>query len=231
MKKRHIFTPKKRLIFTPRAELDATANLAGLIGLCRNELNPFGPDWFFDQDRWDVTEVCSRRGTGNQRIRFHFANLESAKCRKPQLMAGSFINFAKAYICYGFSLQPTKVISHEILALRVLEAALLEVQMEADPTKTNPETMNRAAQLSQEYYAPSVAHQVGRHLMLIAKFLSENYLTRAPFQWVNPIPKVDVFTKIGKEFDERRQKMEPTDAALAALGKIFFSRKTGRCFR
>lgn len=209
------------IVFIPKAEQDAHNNFLSFIGFCKTQLKPFGPDFDFAANEWDVTDYAFRRGTGTQRIRVHFSTLETANSKNRTPMGMPFLDFAKAYVCYASSLKSSVVTSHLVIALRSIEAALKECGLPPDPTRVNIEILNRSAQIAIEHYSQTAAYTIGRLAEQVATFLNEHGLSIVPFQWKNIVPRPAAKQRIGKEFDEHRQNKMPSQAALEAIPKIF----------
>lgn len=209
------------ILFRPRAELDATANLAGFVASCRNDLTIFGADLPFDENIWDVSNSITLKGHGNKRIRMVFSSFGTINATTPSPMAEPFLGFAKAYMRYMQGVRPIVGFGSRLTALKVLEAALTEQGNIPNPINIDAHTLNRAAQLAGDHYTKGAAYRVGGQLEMIAAFLSENRLTIAPVRWRNHLKRPEDTVRVGKEFDERRQSKMPSQAALDALPKVF----------
>ncbi|MGC0155791.1 integrase, partial [Chromobacterium vaccinii] len=209
--------------FTPKAELDAEANLAGFIDVCRNQLTVFGSDLPFDDMRWDVTEACARKGMGTKRERITFCTLDSAGSNTPMPLPIPFRDFAKAYIRYVQGLRPVIGLGPRVAALRALSAALAEHGESTSPITVDSGTLNRAAQIIKAHFSEAAAYRNGSQLELIAKFMAEHNLISTPLRWRNPILRPREGARIGAEFDQKRAEKMPSQAALDALPKIFCS--------
>lgn len=209
------------ILFTPKVELDAAANLAGFVDMCRSKLTVFGPELSFQQDVWDVTKDVATKGKGNQRERITFSNAATVDQKVPEMMQEPFLSFAKAYVRYMHGMRPTKIIHNRVAALRALEAALSENGEEADPVQINLRILNRAAQIVADRFSEAAAYRVSGQIELIAAFMTENRLTTFPIHWRTPIKRPKEGVRVGKEFDERRAEKMPSLAALDALPRVF----------
>ncbi|MBX9675957.1 MAG: hypothetical protein K2V71_05050 [Methylotenera sp.] len=209
------------LLFQPKAELDAFENLQGFIDSCRTELTVFGADLPFDANVWDITDSINIKGHGNKRHRLIFSTFETVNNNSPSPMPEPFLSFAKAYMRYMQSFRPIIGFGSRLTSLRVLESALRECYGESNPMKADLLIFNRAAQIIIDKYADSHAYVVGAQLGILAQFLSSNKLTTLPVLWRNFIKRSENGIRVGKRFDERRNKMMPTRAALDALPEIF----------
>jgi hypothetical protein len=208
------------IAFVPQSHLDAQANLAGFIELCRTKLTSFGASLVFDADRWEVSEHIQRKGRHNA-FGLVFSKQAMSSKRQSVMMDEPFRSFAKSYIRYQHGMRPTISLTNRMTALRALEAALLETGP-ADVVRTNAHVLNRAAQLLAERLASSSAYVAANQLEMVAEFLCDNRLVAVPTKWVNPLRAPDDHrTRIGKSADERRAAKMPSRAALDALPKVF----------
>jgi hypothetical protein len=210
------------VLFKPRAELDAAANMRGFINSCRIDLTIFGSNLPFDENVWDLTESFDLKGWGKARFRLLFNKRSTANDAITKPMSEPFLSFSKAYCRYVHGFRPSRTgIGTRLYALRVLEAALSENGVIPDPIKIDLAIMNRAAQLITEHYCEKAAYNLGVELEILATFLSDNLLTVVPVRWYNSMKRPLTGVRVGKEFDDQRQKKMPSEAALDALPKVF----------
>jgi hypothetical protein len=209
------------IVFVPKAELDANGNLRGFIDACRTQLTAFGANLPFSSDVWDITDSLSLKGHGNKRQRLIFSKHCPNKTETPKLMDEPFRSFSKAYLRYMHGLRPTKAIAGRLAALRLVEAALSEVNPEAGFSAIGSHILNRAAQLAIDHYSDGLAYRIGSQIEMLSKFLSDNRLIRIPMRWRNWIKRPGDTDRVGTEFDERRAEKLPSEAALTALPRIF----------
>lgn len=106
-------------------------------------------------------------------------------------------------------------------ALRAFEAALAEHGEAFSPARVDSGILNRAAQLIRDNIGEGAAYRYGGQLEAIAGLMDELHLTAIPLHWRNPIPRPKEGTRVGPEFDERREESLPSQAALDALPKVF----------
>ncbi len=204
------------IVFKPRAEVDAEANVAAFIELCRSQLTIFGADLDFESDAWDVTKALALRARGKCRQRARFTQLS----RGNESMSEPFRSFSKAYFRYMFGLRPTKAIGMRLTALRAIAASAEEMGV-STVTGIDASTFNRAAQLAGEKYEEATAYRVGQQLELLAEFLDENRMVLSRLGWVNFLPRPIDSERVGEEADERRRSKLPSQAVLDALPKVF----------
>lgn len=208
------------VVFTPKAELDAIANLAAFVAMCKSQLTIFGSDLHFEGMEWDITKFVQLKGHGKKRIRIYFSTMETADDVRPTQMAEPFASFAKAYVRYMQGMRPTKNPSVRVTALRALDASLREMG-DSDPVRVDGETFNRAARVIAERLAGKTAYRIGTQLEVLAAFMSEHRLTTVPISWRSFIKRPVDSVRVGHEFDKRRVEKMPSLAALEALPKAF----------
>lgn len=210
--------------FVPKAECEAIENVKGFVEVARERITVFGADLDWESDAWDVSAHIPQTGRKG-RFAFSFSNQDTAGLRSGSTpMAQPFRDFAKAYMRYGFGLNPRESHTQKMAAVRALEKALREDSPDGVPRaeKTCPHALNRAAQLIVEKN-PGSAYQTGTHLEKIAKFLVGNRMTAAAFSWRCPIKRQrDQTIRVGAQADERRREKMPSAAALEALPRIFY---------
>lgn len=197
--------------FVPKETLDAQQNLAEFVRWCREDVTTFGPELDWNNDVWKPAGVSF--GNLDQRVR---------KFRPENAMQSPFKEFAKAYFRHEQGPRPTEQ-KAQIPALKCLERALVEAHGPIDVPALRPATFDRAALLASTHFSEKLAHQIGRELMAIAKFLIQNRLSHHNLDWQSPLkcPTTDVRT--GLKAREERMKRLPSDAALRALAFVFAS--------
>ena len=214
--------PADILVFTPKAEINASANLAEFIAMCRSRLTIFGADLRFDDMTWDVTDTTQLKGHGKKRVRICFSTQETIDEILPTQMAEPFVSFAKAYVRYMQGMRPTKNPAFRVTALRALDVSHRK-SGHSELAMIDGETFNRAARVISERLSASTAYRVGSQLELIAKFMSEHRMTLVPLSWRCSIARPIDAVRVGPEFDKRRAEKMPSPAALEALPRMFQS--------
>ncbi|MHB1642689.1 MAG: hypothetical protein ACYCS8_08510 [Acidithiobacillus sp.] len=207
-------------VFTPKADVDASANLAAFVAMCRSQLTVFGADLRFEDMAWDVTEAVQLKGHGRKRVRIFFSTQETVDDAIPTQMAEPFASFAKAYVRYMQGMRPTKNPAFRVTALRALDASLRGGGY-SDPIKVDGDTFNRAARIIRERLSRNTAYRVGAQLEVLAEFMSQHRLTVVPLSWHSSIKRPIDTVRVGQEFDKRRSEKMPSLAALEALPKAF----------
>lgn len=207
--------------FVPKARVTARINLTAFIALCRDELTAFGEDLQFQLPSWNVTKHLVQKGSKCVQ-RLNFSAWDTARSKSFVPMTEPFASFAKAYVRYAQAWKPRASYSPTLTALRALEKALIEHTSSSCPTGTNPEVMREASRLTEENLSPATAYNVGVELETILSFAIKHRLLAKPFEWRNLTrPKFHARTRVGREFDEQRQRKMPSPRAFEALGHIF----------
>ena len=196
-------------LFKPKATLTAAENLEAFISQCRDQLTVFGSDLTLEDPVLPNITVFAKLGIIT---------------RKPILeetQDPAFIDFAKAYFRYqqGHSLSRAK---NESKALRAVEAALLQVNGNANIDGLSISVLDEAAELAKHYYSDGSAYHCGREIERLAKFVAENQLVSSAVQnWVNPIKRAEDKNKTSRKAKKNREDKLPSDIALNALAEIF----------
>jgi hypothetical protein len=160
-----------------------------------------------------------------------FSNLEASQNKlgknitPENLLAPTFIDFAKAYILERFQDNPSSNSGHSarLRALRLVEAALRELRDTADPLKIDLAVLDRAAALANKQFKPSTAYGTGLDVMeMVQAMAAHGILPLEVKQWTSPIVKVrDIGVSVGSEGDRARQNKLPNAEALEVLAAIF----------
>lgn len=204
-----------------RAKVDAEEKLKSFIASSKSELTSFGADLDFDADKWDVTEYYSKKGHRNSKhgsVTIHFTQRKrnGGEPFCPQLKG-----FAKAYVRSQLHSQNSASWTRAIRAFRALDAALQTLDkhslVDCDAT-----VFNKASLILQEVVGLSDDSSSGSVLGIIARFMDEHGFVYAPLHnWQYIKRRKSTFAKIGPEFEERRQKLLPSQEALDALPQAF----------
>jgi len=209
--------------------VDTQKNLDRFISLAKNELTVFGKDLPFNDNVWILSEFIEQRAS-KRRITAVFSTYEYAsenttgkKSTNQNIVAMKepFLSFAKSYFRYRFGIKSFKLPGAILEPLRILEKALIEITGDANPNKIDNNVLDRAATLTKTLYGAGRAYRIGGTLAAIGNFLSEKHLTKVSIDWNNPIKRPSDSMRIGKEFDDNRNKKMPSSAGLEALPEIF----------
>lgn len=198
--------------FAPRSDRAASANLSEFIRLCREELTVFGSEINWNDTAWSNAMCFTKLGSHGRGY------------KESDRMSVEFIDFAKAYFRYQQGHKPTKT-KNESKALRVIEAALLQINNSADVSRINTVVLDESAVLARANYSLGAAYHCGREIERLAKFITEKQLISTSVSiWKNPIKKPEDNTiRTGAKAKARQEKKLPSQKALDALAEIFAS--------
>lgn len=196
--------------FESANELSASENLKNFIRKCKFELTIFGDD--LDWDAWKWRGVCQLTQLGTS----------SGGAKAENALHPDIIEFAKAYCRYQQGHNSTKHV-REIVAIRVIEKALLQVTSKADISDVSITVLDEALNIAKEHYKGSY-HQAGKTLEKLAQFVSENKLVPNDVRdWKTLTSRKPDRNKIGTQARIEREKKLPDDEAVDALAEIFFN--------
>ena len=146
--------------FTPKAELAASENLGEFIRMCREDLTVFGRTLNWNETSWPRAMNFTKLGA------------QSRGYQESDRMDSGFLEFAKAYFRYQQGHKPTGS-KNESKALRVIEAALLQVNKIAEIARLDIGILDEAAVLARGHYLSGAAYHCGREIERLARFVSE----------------------------------------------------------
>ena len=113
--------------FQPKSESTAKQNLNEFVELSQNKLTAFG------KDCWDNNLWKTSYGKSSRHVVARFAtNTEPYNSYHYEPMKKPFIDFAKAYVRYVYSLNPVSNLQRHMEALRGIEELLITVKGRAD---------------------------------------------------------------------------------------------------
>jgi len=195
------------LIFTPKFEKDAKRNLKDFISFSES-LPPLNQEMDYASAYWKGAANFTKIGV-------------SSRNREPKnLLDGSIIPFAKAYLLYSKTLN-TSIAHNEMRAIRAIEKVMVRIYGKVDICSINSVVFDQAAQEIRESYSASPAYHGGSHLEKLQRFLVAKKIIK-PFTWLNPIKRgEDTVERVGKKGAENRNKKLPDENALLALADIF----------
>ncbi|WP_273210284.1 hypothetical protein [Marinobacter subterrani] len=154
-------------------------------------------------------------------------NVRSKNFGPDDVINDQLIDFAKAYCLHQQSLNSTKEIC-EIVAIRLVEKALIDLGYEANIALVNAGVMDRAAEICDDravHKSEGRGYRIGQQLQTLSNFLDENDLVVTKNHWSNPIPRPSDAPGHKKREEDRKKKM-PDPAALDALAEIWVAKPT-----
>ena len=208
------------LQFAPLSVLEAHANLAEFIELCRSS-SALDARTQFEKNVWD----CGRLKAQNTVQRLIFSTLDAARVSAYEpCMAQPFLDFAKAAVTYLQDMRPVLSQGQRIAALRCLEGALQAWNKGAMPTSVNAEILDTAVELARKTLSPATCYRVAGQLKIISELLRAKRIIVLRQSWEHGQKKPDEpGSRISKHALAARQKKLPSAAALRALAGIFNS--------
>ena len=210
------------VLFKPRAELDAEGNLHAFIEYARSQLTAFGADLDFESDKWDITKEAKRKDRQGI-VSLHFTGFPSGRGQKDgQPMPEPFKSFAKAYMRYAQSFTHSAVASIRISAIRALSQAMSECLPVPSPVYATLHHFQRAVQILTDRYGKRNTNSICSGLERLSEFLIEHRLCVLPVAWRKPTQRLfSTTTRVGPEFDAKRNARLPSADALGAIAELF----------
>ena len=207
------------LNFTPWGEIQASANLAAFVELCKSS-DVLGAKRQFDKNVWDVGYLKGH----NKVHRAVFSTLEAAGNNKAEpSLPHPFLDFAKATLVYLHDKRPVVSQSKRIAALRCLEAALRDLSKSSRPTAVDEIVLESAVELAKKQVSPREAYGIAGQLEYIADFMRSMGFITLRQRWAHGMKgPQELGSRISKEALTARQAKLPSAATLRALGAIFY---------
>ncbi|MEZ8230875.1 integrase [Vibrio splendidus] len=201
--------------FKPKAELTSTANLSEFILKCR-ELTAF------DADKWATNKWETYKGTKKVVARFSTATKPSTSYSYEPL-SEPFCDFAKAYIKYTYSLKPVVCLHRRLVALRILEEALLEVYGGADILSLDGVVLAKLDDVfKKQVSTPNVRNKTGYQIEILLDFCRKNLIAPSLPEWTNPYGKEkDLTITLDDKGREFRSNKLPTDEEMLLIAHMF----------
>jgi len=195
--------------FAARSPLTARQNVTDFIELCRSHYPGSAEEWA--SLRWPGIGF-SKLGTPPRSPNFY-------DCR----LSDEYIDFAKSWISYTQMHNPKKKYGFELMALRVVESALLAINGTAEIWQCSIRVLDEAAAIARKHFSRTSAYSCGTVLEKLAEFLSSRGLAKDNLKdWRSPLPVLEHNNiQLGEDGNIHRQNSLPEDAALNALAEIF----------
>lgn len=195
--------------FMPQNTLTAADNLNDFIRMCRDDLTIFGEDLDWSAWQWPG-------------VNFTKIGVRSRGINDANRMDDAFLDFAKAYYRYSRSCNSSKT-PREMMALRSIEIALLQVKGTANIQELDITVLDEAACIARRNYSPEAAYTCGHGISRLARFVTENRLIKSAIgTWKNPIMQPSRVTiQTGPKAKAIQNKKLPSTDALEALAELF----------
>lgn len=137
-------------------------------------------------------------------------------------MTRDFGDFAKSYIRYTYSIRPSSQVPRaRLLALQAAESALIATSGVADPTRITAHALNSAIKLIEDRFSLNYSYDIGRELAALVEFMRKKRMLATSITWKSPVPRPVHKSRIGPDFEARRDKMLHSVHALEAIASIF----------
>ena len=204
------------LIFTPK-DNNPKSNLEQFINFSKNQLTIFGNDCW-ENNQWKTTFSIYP-----VQVRFSTERIKST-AYKYEPLAAPFIEFAKAYIRYTYSLNPIRNLARHIESLRIVEMALYNIKGKADILQLDYLVIHEVENIVSKKYKKGTksVNKLGYQIQKLFDFCRENQITSRLPLWENPYKRPRDLTILlddkGKEY--RSSKM-PTDEEMMLVAKLF----------
>jgi hypothetical protein len=139
-------------------------------------------------------------------------------------MREPFRNFAKALLAYLHVWEKTKGIVERLGAFRYIETALYEINASVCPMAITPEVLNRACSIASKRLCDTTSSNCSIQMSLIYRYMVDLRLVTVPSEWKPSLGSPNRSrNRVGRQFDEERQRKLPSPIALEALADIFNS--------
>ncbi|WP_345852577.1 hypothetical protein [Shewanella algae] len=211
----------KVISFRPKEGLKAEKQVKDFIAWSKGLTGFDKPDLPLDWDAWSWKVWM---GVSLDFVKLGVSSRKKSFDPAKNLLDPQIIDFAKAYVLHQQSLRATQNIQ-EVVAVRAVEAALLELESIADITRVNRHVYDRASELIKENFTEANAYRVGGHLQKLSEFIVQKGLAESTDTWVNLIKRPNDAHGHVKNQKDAEKKM-PTPEALDALAEIWSAQPT-----
>ena len=204
------------LIFTPK-DNNPKSNLEQFINFSKNQLTIFGNDCW-ENNQWKTTFSIYR-----VQVRFSTERIKST-AYKYEPLAAPFIEFAKAYIRYTYSLNPIRNLARHIESLRIVEMALYNIKGKADILQLDYLVIHEVENIVSKKYKKGTksVNKLGYQIQKLFDFCRENRITPQLPLWENPYKRPrDLTILLDEKGKEYRSSKMPTDEEMMLVAKLF----------
>ncbi|QQF90587.1 integrase [Histophilus somni] len=204
------------LIFTPK-DNNPKSNLEQFINFSKNQLTIFGNDCW-ENNQWKTTFSIYP-----VQVRFSTERIKST-AYKYEPLAVPFIEFAKAYIRYTYSLNPIRNLARHIESLRIVEMALYNIKGKADILQLDYLVIHEVENIVSKKYKKGTksVNKLGYQIQKLFDFCRENQITSRLPLWENPYKRPrDLTILLDEKGKEYRSSKMPTDEVMMLVAKLF----------
>ena len=204
------------LIFTPK-DNNPKSNLEQFINFSKNQLTIFGNDCW-ENNQWKTTFSIYP-----VQVRFSTDRVKSTSYQYEPL-SEPFIEFAKAYIRYTYSLNPIRNLARHIESLRIVEMALYNIKGKADILQLDYLVIHEVENIVSKKYKKGTksVNKLGYQIQKLFDFCRENQITSRLPLWENPYKRPrDLTILLDEKGKEYRSSKMPTDEEMMLVAKLF----------
>lgn len=199
-----------------RAHRKRADALAEYIRVAKEDIEVLDVNW--DDSRWVGAGVFVKLGGAR--------GVPKTTISSEKLMDLKFVEFAKAYIRERHHQNPGESRAQHIdrfAALRIVEAALVELHGTATVLEINRSVLDRAVVIAKNYFTGQTPYKAGRSLQLLVEVLTNRGVLPLELRsWTSPIPRHrNIGNTVGGAGDLARQAKLPNLDALEVLADIF----------
>lgn len=192
------FIAYKKLIYLN----DKNTTINNIVNFCKDNFHLLNID-----SEWD--DLCWKS-------KYCFYKIDK---RKP--LDTKFADFAKIY-CFYKQIDHNNQSKTEISSMKCIEQSLIECKGDADITKLDIPTLDRARHIALSHYAESTAYRIVNEISKIAEFTSDIKLTIPIIGlWKPNVKRSNDNNRISLQAKKDREEKLPTDEAVAALMELF----------
>ena len=174
----------------------------------------------FCKSNFSLLNIESEWGATCWKSKYCFVKLKKDNNGEKIPLDKDFIDFAKLYCFYKQSNNTTS--KTEIEALKCIEDALLDCKNNANITQLDIPSLDRARSIATSHYSDKVSYKAINEIRNIAEFTSELHLTTSIVGlWKVSNKRPSDKNKIGINAKKEREKLLPSDEAVAALMELF----------
>ena len=204
------------LIFTPQ-DNNPKSNLEQFINFSKNQLTTFGNDCW-ENNQWKTTFSIYP-----VQVRFSTERIKST-AYKYEPLAAPFIEFAKAYIRYTYSLNPIRNLARHTESLRIVEMALYNIKGKADILQLDYLVIHEVENIVSKKYKKGTesVNKLGYQIQKLFDFCRENQITPQLPLWKSPYKRPrDLTILLDEKGKEYRSSKMPTDEEMMLVAKLF----------
>lgn len=191
--------------------------LENFITFCKNQLTAFGSDC------WENNQWRDTFNLHNIQVRFSTDRVKSTSYQYEPL-SEPFIEFAKAYIRYTYSLNPIRNLARHIESLRIVEIALYKIKGKADILQLDYLVIHEVENIVSKKYKKGTksVNKLGYQIQKLFDFCRENKITPQLPLWKNPYKRPrDLTILLDERGKEYRSSKMPTDEEMMLVAKLF----------